>query len=83
MRSETLRRLLVGVPFRPFRLHLSDGTSLLVRHPDFLLLSEDRFVVTITSPNAGGDGETVSLVDPLHVTHVTLLAAAALGQRSS
>ena len=34
MSQNDLRALLLGKPFLPFRLHLSDGTTYDIRHPD-------------------------------------------------
>lgn len=39
MRFETLRRLLLHKPFRPLRLTLDDGSKLVIRHPEAVMLS--------------------------------------------
>ncbi|MEP6662465.1 MAG: hypothetical protein ABJC04_02265 [Verrucomicrobiota bacterium] len=36
---------------KPFRLHLADGKSLRVPHPDFILVSAEMVVVATELPN--------------------------------
>lgn len=73
MRIDKLRDLLRATPFVPFRIQTSCGARFEVRHPDFLLISPDRLVVTLVREREG-TAETC-LLDPLHVTHVVLVAA--------
>lgn len=53
-------RSLTSNGFRPFTLHLSDGRSFEVPHPDFIAISR-RIVVVI------GTDELPNLIDPLHI----------------
>lgn len=46
--------------FRPFTLHLTDGRSFAVPHPEFIALSKDYVFVV------GEDG-VGDIVDPLHI----------------
>ena len=39
MTSQQLRAALQAAPFRPFTIHMGDGRSFDIQHPDFLLLS--------------------------------------------
>ena len=39
MTIQQLRATLKAVPFRPFDVHMADGRSFHIRHPDFLLMS--------------------------------------------
>ena len=38
MTADDIRRYVHEQPFKPFRVHLSDGRSVLVGHPDFIAL---------------------------------------------
>lgn len=49
-RSEELRALLRQRPFRPFRIHLTNGKILDVVCPDINLIAEDMAVIGITDP---------------------------------
>ncbi len=39
MTVEQLAQMLKAAPFRPFRIHMADGRSLLVKHRDFVARS--------------------------------------------
>jgi hypothetical protein len=39
MTPEELRKLFEATPFRPFRVHMANGKSIDVPHPDFMHLS--------------------------------------------
>jgi hypothetical protein len=41
MHKEELRKLLREIPFRPFRVYTTDGTTIPVWNPDFAYLSPD------------------------------------------
>jgi hypothetical protein len=49
-RSEELRALLRQRPFRPFRVHLTNGKILDVVCPEINLIGEDMAVIGITDP---------------------------------
>ena len=38
MTADLVRQFLKRQPFQPFKIHLTDGRSLQVKHPDFLFL---------------------------------------------
>lgn len=63
MTTEQLRRILQAQPFRPFDIHLADGRSLPVEHPE---------AVAITPPGrtigVGLADDTIEIVDLLLVT---------------
>ena len=48
MRPNDLRKLLKTQPFEPIRLGLSDGRSLLIRHPDQVVVSERKLYAGLT-----------------------------------
>lgn len=69
-----LLRLLNPQPFVPFRLHLSDGTSVEVRSKEVVLPGRHYAVIGLLDPDA-----TDTLLDRwvvvwyMHVTHVEML----------
>lgn len=56
-------------PFLPIRIHMSDGSSYDVRHPEMALVT--RREVTIALPPAEGElPERSVYCDPLHITRI-------------
>ncbi len=56
VKMKDIRDLIHVAPFLPFRLHLADGKSLPVSHPDFVIVGGDLVVVANELPN-GSPGE--------------------------
>lgn len=50
---------------RPFTLHVADGRSYEVPHPDFIWLPPRSTVVSIAEPNPDNEEETVTRIIPL------------------
>lgn len=63
MTIEQLRKMHRAQPFRPFEIHLTDGRSLLVLHPEFLAINPPGRTLAV----AVEDG-TIEIVDLLLVT---------------
>ena len=61
---ENLRARLRGPSFVPFTLHLTDGRSYDVPHPDFI--SMGRSVVVVITPD-----DVSHTLDPLHIVEVS------------
>jgi hypothetical protein len=62
---EHLRR----APFRAIRIHLSDGSSYEVTHPENAVVTRTEVAIALESP--GGDlPERMVYCDPLHVTRI-------------
>ncbi len=49
MRATDLKNLLKTEPFAPIRLGLSDGRSVLVRHPDQVVLAERHVLIGLAT----------------------------------
>ena len=49
--QDDIRDLLHTNPFKPFRLHLADGKSLRVPHPEFVLAGKAQLVVATELPH--------------------------------
>lgn len=63
MTNESLAEMLHHQPFEPFRMHLADGRSFLIDHPDFVARSRAGRTVIIY-----GTGEQFEIVDLRLVT---------------
>ena len=70
-KQKDVRDFIVQSPFKPFMLHLADGKSLRVPHPDFVIASPDMAVVARELP--GGMPGEVSFVPYEHIVRVELL----------
>lgn len=68
MTSEQLQTLHTARPFRPFRMHIADGRSLEVLHPEFLARTKGGRTVFV-----GSVGEHFEIVDLLLVTSLEVL----------
>jgi hypothetical protein len=60
MTTEQLRNMHLERPFQPFDIHLADGRSLAVEHPEFLSQSPTGRTVAIGLPD--GTHEVVDLL---------------------
>jgi hypothetical protein len=71
MTQKDLRDLIHRMPFQPFRLHIADGKSLRVPHPDFLLAGTAHVAVATEAP--GGTPGDFNFVPYEHLVRVELL----------
>jgi len=60
MTIEQLRRLHLAQPFQPFDIHLADGRTLSVEHPEFLSQSPTGRTFVVAHPD--GSHEVVDLL---------------------
>lgn len=63
MTVEQLRKIHQARPFHPFEIHLADGRSLLVSHPECLAITPPGRTIGV-----GLDDGTIEIVDLLLVT---------------
>jgi hypothetical protein len=69
MHPENVRKHLKKSPFQAFRIHMSDGSSYDVPHPDFAFVTRTEVLVGI--PADGDDlPERSVFCDPLHITQI-------------
>jgi hypothetical protein len=68
MTIEQLRNTLHAQPFRPFRVHLADGRSFDVEHPEFLASTRGGRTIIIFT---GGEG--FEIIDLLLVTSLEVV----------
>ena len=66
MTPEELRSVLHKAPFEPFTIHLADGHSIAVPHPDFVALTGGGLSAVVTSP----ESNAFTVVDLLPVTRL-------------
>jgi hypothetical protein len=71
VKSQDIRDLVHAEPFKPFRLHLADGKSLRIPHPDFILVTRD--MVVIANDLSGGVPGEINLVPYEHIVRVEML----------
>jgi hypothetical protein len=65
MTVQQIRAALRAVPFRPFHIHMADGRSFHIPHPDFLLLTP-----TGRTAFACQEDDEFSIVDLLLMTEI-------------
>src|SRR5439155_20700792 len=65
MTVEQLREMMGARPFRPFRVHLADGRSVDVEHPEFLMSSRTGRTIVVSKPN-----DTFEIIDLLLVANL-------------
>jgi hypothetical protein len=70
MRVNDLHQALRYRPFRPFRLHLTDGTVFDVSHPELAIAGQGTLTLTLP-PALGLQREAV--IDMLHIMWLELL----------
>jgi hypothetical protein len=81
MPPEDLQRKLQARPFRPFRMHLSDGTAYDVMQPELLLLGRRSLVLGLAGrPHETLYERTVD-VDLLHIVRMELIEAGTQRER--
>ena len=65
MTIDQLRKLHIARPFQPFDLHLVDGRTLTVEHPELLAQSQSGHTIFVACPD-----DTVETVDLLLVVSI-------------
>lgn len=78
IRPEDIRELLRKQPFQPFRMHMSNGQSYDVNHPELAMVTRATIVVAKPIPGSVEPiGEGIHLVSVLHVNNIELLPKSA------
>ena len=60
-------------PFEPFRVHISDGSSYGVPHPDFIQVTRHAVVIAVM-PGQDQVPEKSIRCDPIHITRLEPMA---------
>jgi hypothetical protein len=61
----TIRQLLRNNPFKPFTIYVSDGSSIVVKHPETVAFSPTERSIFVYTKD-----EDFQFVSPLHITRV-------------
>ena len=69
MSGGEIRKLFEATPFLPFRVHVANGKSVDVRHPDFMHLSPTGRRLIVDRPD-----DTFEIIDVLLVTGLETLS---------
>ncbi len=76
MRAEEFSRLVRRRPFVPFRIHLTDGKTYDITHPELVMVLRSRIDIGVAPDPATGVLERVEFCSLLHVVRVEDLPAA-------
>lgn len=75
MNPKDILELVEARPFKPFRLHTSDGGKLEVRHPEFIWVLRSRVDVAVPAEAERGVVDHVEHCSMLHITRLEELEA--------
>jgi len=77
MRRDELIEALRASPFRPFRLHVSDGAAFDIHHPEILMVFRASAIVGVPVEQSDTNGSTdypdlerYSSIDLRHITRI-------------
>jgi len=70
MRAEVFKELLRTQPFVPLRIHMTDGQTYDIRHPDIVLVLRQRVDIGMQPDPATGVLERVDHCSLLHIVRV-------------
>lgn len=84
IRPEEIRELLHKQPFQPFRMHMSNGQSYEVNHPELALVTRGTIVVSRPIPGSEEPiGEGIHLVSVLHINNIEMLPRATASKKKA
>jgi hypothetical protein len=65
-----IKRIVDERPFRPVRIHLTDGKSYDIRHPEMVLVAKRELIVGLPSSPSATVPDRVASVNILHVVRI-------------
>jgi hypothetical protein len=77
MNAQDLKGLLEASPFLPFRVHLSNGQSFEVKHPDFVALFRSHLLLLVPSPDERTIMDHAEYISLLHIARIEQLPVTA------
>lgn len=83
MRAEELAELLRTRPFVPLRIHLTDGTTHDIRHPEIVIVLRQRVDIGVGGNPAVGVVDRIEHCSLLHIVRVEELPPAVAAQSSN
>jgi hypothetical protein len=76
MRPEEFKQLLTTRPFAPLRIHMTDGRTFDIRHPDQVLVARSTIDIGV-EPDPNGIVDRAEFCSLLHVVRIERLASQA------
>jgi hypothetical protein len=76
MTPDEIKSHLKRRPFQPIRVHISDGASHVIRHPEMAFVSRSELIIGLDA-GANDIPEQTVYCDPLHVTRIEPLGGQA------
>jgi hypothetical protein len=76
MTADEVKVFLHKQPFKPFRIHLSDGRTFDIRHPDFVWVLKTRIEIGLADDPSTTTPDRAEFVSLLHVVSVEEMQAA-------
>ena len=70
MGPEEIKQVLAERPFRPIRIHLSDGAAYEIRHPDMVLVLKRQLIIALQQSAEERVPERYASVNILHITRI-------------
>jgi hypothetical protein len=71
LRPDDMLKLLQKRPFEPFRIHLTDGKTYDIKHPE-LVITGERFLI-VGEPRPGKNGAVAASYDTVILMHIVRL----------
>lgn len=65
-----IKRIIDERPFRPIRIHLTDGKSYDIRHPEMVLVAKRELILGLQSSPSAAVPDRVASVNILHVVRI-------------
>ena len=75
MRFEDIREILEAAPFKPFRLHMTEGKVFEVTHPELVILTRWKLIIGLPQQEGTRVVEHVEHCGLIHVVRVEELQA--------
>jgi hypothetical protein len=76
MRPEDISEHLEHLPFKPFRIHLTDGKAFDITHPDMVIVSRSKVIIGVPRDPRSRIAERVEHCALLHIVRVDELQPA-------
>lgn len=76
MTTADIKKHLQEVPFKAFRLHVTDGRTFDVKHPDFLFVTKNRVIVGLPGGPDSLIPDRIEFVSLLHIVSIEELQVA-------
>ena len=81
MRPAQIRDHLKTQPFRPIRVHISDGSSYDIRHPEMAYVTTTQVMIALKMSTENLPDKVI-FCDPVHITRIEPLNGAKAKRRT-